>query len=139
MFYAAIFRPLTFARNRATMASRKRKTRRQRERENMIKARGGKNGTLQAGQRKARFRRAFSSPQNSLLSNASVGALQVCFVAFLGGRKDVRPPRSSQTRGICVCSSHNTKTMGDHCFEKCVVRPLPKKFCDTFWEPCSVC
>ncbi len=31
----------------------------QRERENMIKARGGKNGTLQAGQRKARFRRAF--------------------------------------------------------------------------------
>ena len=25
----------------------------------MIKARGGKNGTLQAGQRKARFRRAF--------------------------------------------------------------------------------
>ena len=26
---------------------------------NMIKARGGKNGTLQAGQRKARFRRAF--------------------------------------------------------------------------------
>ena len=25
----------------------------------MLKARGGKNGTLQAGQRKARFRRAF--------------------------------------------------------------------------------
>ena len=25
----------------------------------MIKVRGGKNGTLQAGQRKARFRRAF--------------------------------------------------------------------------------
>ena len=42
---------------------------------------------------------AASSPQTSLLSNASVGALQVCFVAA----------------------------------------PLPKKFCDTFWEPCSVC
>ena len=76
---------------------------------------------------------------NFAFSEAAVGALQVCFVAFLGGRKDVRPPRSSQTRGICVCSSHNTKTMGDHCFEKCVVRPLPKKFCDTFWEPCLVC
>ena len=35
--------------------------------EKTIKARGGKNGTLQAGQRKARFRRAFSPPQTLLL------------------------------------------------------------------------
>ena len=37
----------------------------------MIKARGGKNGTLQAGQRKARFRRAFVfSFQMSLVSRS---------------------------------------------------------------------
>ena len=37
----------------------------------MLKARGGKNGTLQAGQRKARFRRAFVfSFQMSLVSRS---------------------------------------------------------------------
>ena len=50
---------------------RKSKTRRQREIEKTIKARGDKNGPLQAGQRKARFRRAFVfSFQMSLVSRS---------------------------------------------------------------------
>ena len=98
MFYAAIFRPLTFARNRATMASRKRKTRGQRETENETAGGGGT----------GRFCKRVSAK---------------------------RPVR----RLVAANFAFSEAAHLHHPAVFAVAAPLPKKFCDTFWEPCLVC